>query len=235
MTVAGDWIKVEHATLDKPEVLRMAEMLGISRDAIVGLLVRYFVWLDRNLSPECPDCVRNVSRKSLDESLHCSGFAASIEAIGWARFDDDAWLMHVINADRHNGKPAKTRAVESKKKSGKRLDAVREMSGSKPDTIGTREEKNITTTPIVPADFERFWRLYPKRVGKADAMRAWLKVKPDALLTARIFAAVEQQRRSDQWTKDDGKFIPHPSTWLNQHRWDDEPVDIVRPSRRVVV
>lgn len=34
--------------------------------------------------------------------------------------------------------------------------------------------------------------------------------------------AVERQKCSDQWTQNNGQFIPHPATWLNQGRWDDE-------------
>lgn len=35
--------------------------------------------------------------------------------------------------------------------------------------------------------------------------------------------SLEVQVNSKQWTKDNGQFIPHPSTWLNQSRWEDEP------------
>ena len=37
-----------------------------------------------------------------------------------------------------------------------------------------------------------------------------------------LLSAVEKQKKSEQWTKNDGQFIPNPSTWLNQGRWDDE-------------
>lgn len=37
----------------------------------------------------------------------------------------------------------------------------------------------------------------------------------------KILAAVQAAKRSDQWTKDGGQFIPHPATWINQGRWDD--------------
>jgi hypothetical protein len=138
--VAGDWIKVEHATLDKPEVLRAAEMLGISRDAALGLLFRYWVWLDKNLSDSCPGFVRNVSRKSLDDVLHCTGFSGCLEAIGWAEFDDSAWVLRVTNADRHNGNTAKNRALDAKRK------AVTRATGQNPDQ--RREEKRRVNTSL---------------------------------------------------------------------------------------
>ena len=36
--------------------------------------------------------------------------------------------------------------------------------------------------------------------------------------------AIEKQKKSAQWTKNDGQFIPHPTTWLNGKRWEDEVV-----------
>ena len=142
--MAGVWIKVEHATADKPEITRAAEMLGISRREALGLFFDFWIWLDNNLSGSCPGVVRNVSRKSLDQSLACPGFAATLEAIGWGEFDEKAWTLHITNAERHNGNTAKSRALDSKRKSEKR----REMSGGEPDNSRNREEKrreDITT------------------------------------------------------------------------------------------
>ena len=77
--------------------------------------------------------------------------------------------------------------------------------------------------------FTRFWGLYPKRVGKGEARRAWRKLKVDDPLMAKIEKAIEAQKTSEQWAREGGQFIPHPATWLNQERWEDdaktEPLD----------
>jgi hypothetical protein len=70
--------------------------------------------------------------------------------------------------------------------------------------------------------FEEFWSTYPKKVGKEAARKAWKKVKPSAELFDKIIVAVGQGKHSDQWTREGGRFIPNPATWLNQGRWDDE-------------
>ena len=151
--MAGDWIKLEHSTLDKPEVLRTAEMLGVSRDSAIGVFVRYFVWLDRNLSGSCPDVVRNVSRKSLDDVLGCAGFAACLQSVGWAEIDENAWALRVINAERHNGNTAKSRALDARRKRKSRPVSVLETSGHGPDENRTREEKRrVTTTSSLRSD-----------------------------------------------------------------------------------
>ena len=71
-------------------------------------------------------------------------------------------------------------------------------------------------------DFERFWNAYPRHTAKANATKAFNKLKPDDALIDKMLKAIEQQKKSDQWQRDNGQYIPHPSTWLNQRRWEDE-------------
>lgn len=69
--------------------------------------------------------------------------------------------------------------------------------------------------------FAAFWAAYPRKVGKAAARKVWDRIRPNAGLHARMLAAVEAQKQSAQWRRDGGQYIPHPSTWLGQGRWDD--------------
>ena len=68
-------------------------------------------------------------------------------------------------------------------------------------------------------DFDRFWQVYPKKVGKKDARRAFDKVTVD---TDTLISAVNRQKKSGQWCRDGGQFIPNPATWLRSERWNDE-------------
>ncbi len=76
------------------------------------------------------------------------------------------------------------------------------------------------------ASFERFWAAYPKKTAKKQALKAWHKLwqelEPDKALIDVILSSLEQQKRSVQWTKDGGQFIPYPASWLNGRRWEDE-------------
>jgi len=71
-------------------------------------------------------------------------------------------------------------------------------------------------------NFELFWQAYPKKVKKQRALRAWQKQKIPPKTLPAIIKAIKKQDQSDEWIKDDGQFIPHPSTWLNDRRWEDE-------------
>lgn len=70
--------------------------------------------------------------------------------------------------------------------------------------------------------FTRFWEQYPKKVAKVDARKAFNRLNPDDELLGVMLSALERHKASDGWTKDGGRFIPYPSTWINQRRWEDE-------------
>jgi hypothetical protein len=72
--------------------------------------------------------------------------------------------------------------------------------------------------------FDEFWANYPKKTGKADARKSWKRAKVTVDLHDRIITAIEQAKHTEQWQRDNGRFIPNPATWINQGRWDDEPM-----------
>ena len=70
--------------------------------------------------------------------------------------------------------------------------------------------------------FEEFWKAYPKKTAKKNALNAWEKINPNEELLKAILSALEQQKKSVQWQRERGQFIPYPATWLNGRRWEDE-------------
>lgn len=70
----------------------------------------------------------------------------------------------------------------------------------------------------VENEFAEFWSAYPNKVGKPKALLAWKSKKPDL---NTVLASLRRWKASEQWTKDGGRFIPHPTTWLNREGWND--------------
>ncbi len=70
--------------------------------------------------------------------------------------------------------------------------------------------------------FNRFWQAYPKHKAKQTALKAFKKLNVDESLLEIMLKAIEQQKQSPQWQRDNGQYIPYPATWLNQRRWEDE-------------
>ena len=70
--------------------------------------------------------------------------------------------------------------------------------------------------------FGLFWQAYPKKVGKGYAQECFKKIKPSRKLLDTMLEAIAKQKKSDMWKRDKGQYIPNPSTWLNQKRWEDD-------------
>lgn len=121
-------------------------------------------------------------------------------------------------------KRAQARAGKNKQEQNVTNDNKTEQNDSnnttktKTETDTNTKNKNQNTSPL----FDQFWNAYPRHVNKQGAMKVFEKAKIDNELLAVILKAIERQKESDQWTKDGGQFIPHPATWLNQKRWEDE-------------
>ena len=70
--------------------------------------------------------------------------------------------------------------------------------------------------------FEEFWKAYPKKVGKGYAQECFKKIRVSRKLLDTMLEAIAKQKKSDMWKRDKGQYIPNPSTWLNQKRWEDD-------------
>ena len=68
--------------------------------------------------------------------------------------------------------------------------------------------------------FDAFWSEYPKKKSKGQALKAWKKIK--AAEREAIMGGLARAKRSRQWLKDNGEYIPYPATWLNARGWEDE-------------
>jgi len=96
--------------------------------------------------------------------------------------------------------------------------------------IDTNSKRRNSLTYDNPA-FKRFWDAYPKKDAKAAALKAFTKLNPDDVLLSVIHKAIDAKRNTEQWTKENGKFVPMASTWLNGRRWEDE-VQTTQPAER---
>lgn len=122
-----------------------------------------------------------------------------------------------------NSAPKRTRAPR-----------VVDASPREEDAQGGREGKgSINPLPLsgggasdkvheFPPGFDRFWQAYPRKTAKPQAAKAFARLRPDEPLLQRMLAALDLQRQSPQWQRDGGQFVPHPSTWINGRRWEDE-------------
>jgi hypothetical protein len=88
-------------------------------------------------------------------------------------------------------------------------------------------EPSLNQSPLPPgggaSGFDALFSIYPNHDNRAKAERRYRRLAPTAALQQTMRSAIEAQRLSRRWTKDDGEFVPEFATWLRNERWRDEP------------
>lgn len=82
--------------------------------------------------------------------------------------------------------------------------------------------KNMRNACANAPDFELFWNAYPRKKDRKKAYERFKKIDFKKHPFEHIMKSLEQQKMSEDWKKEDGKFIPLPTTWIGGERWNDE-------------
>jgi len=121
--------------------------------------------------------------------------------------------------------------IEQASKAGK-ASAVQRKSNSRSTDVQrsfnqpiTNNQQPITNNQLntighLVDDFDIFWQHYPKKTGKEAARKSFNKIRPNIEV---VLEALNWQKKSEQWFKNGGQYVPNPATWINQHRWEDQP------------
>jgi hypothetical protein len=134
--MSGDWMKIELELPDKPEVYRIAGILGLDPDAVVGKLFRVWSWFDKHTEA---GNAAGVTYALLDRITGVTGFAEAMALAGWLEQRGSELL--IPNFDRHNGKTAKNRALTAKRVAVKRTKCNAESNAQSVTYALPREEK----------------------------------------------------------------------------------------------
>ncbi|NWA30078.1 hypothetical protein HX817_00900 [Pseudomonas sp. C6002] len=159
--MAGDWIKFELTTLDKPEVCQIADLADIDPDAVVGKLMRVWGWFDQQTeNGNAP----SVSKKLLDRLVGVTGFCEHMKSVHWML--EAEGVISLPHFDRHNGKTAKNRLLTAKRvanhKAGNAKGNAANVSGALPKEEKRREDQNPLSAhervdPRMPSEMTLEW------------------------------------------------------------------------------
>lgn len=140
------------------------------------------------------------------------------------------WPAAKQSIDNTREKSEQMRSNRIKSEQTKTNDIKTEQIVTKPnspfDKDKVKDKVNNKSTIVLSANerdrrFDKFWSVYPRHEGKQAAVKAFDKLKPDDTMLETMVNAILKQKRTDQWS--DPRYIPHPATWLNGRRWEDEP------------
>lgn len=136
--MAGDWIKVQKDTPDKPEVLAIASRLNIDPDAVTGKLIRIWSWFDTHTTN---GNALSVTFSFLDRLTGVTGFAEQVALVGW--LEQNGHELTLPNFNFHNGETAKKRAMGKNRTEKSRSNAESNASSvTETSPEKRREEKS---------------------------------------------------------------------------------------------
>ena len=82
--------------------------------------------------------------------------------------------------------------------------------------------------------FNEFWKAYPKKRDKKKSHIKFLSVCKNEQVYKSIMDGLGKQVASADWLKNNGQYIPYPTTWLNGERWNDEVDEFNTSSSREI-
>jgi hypothetical protein len=191
--MAGDWIKLQKDTPDKPEVLAIAARLGIDQDAVVGKLVRVWSWFDTHTTD---GNALSVTFSFIDRLTGVTGFAEQVALVGW--LEQKGHELTLPNFDFHNGETAKKRAM-GKNRTEKHRSNVESNDASVTEVLPEkrREEKSINKEKAADAFVLPDWM--PIKTWEAFlAMRKKIKKPATDKAIELLVAKLERYKANGQ-------------------------------------
>ena len=240
------WIQVHQQLKDHRKLLSAADVLEVEPPHMLGLIVSFWLWALDNAPT---GSLKGISSRMIARAAQWSGdpddFVAALSDAGFIKITPDGMELHdwyeyagkLIDqreAEKNRSRRRRAAASAAKSKDGKATDGRptddQQKAGGRVDQSRVEKEEPPIAPEGAPEEkqdaqerrFAEFWEAYPKKVGKKDALSKWSRLKPDADLFERIMRAVTNAKKSAEWKRENGRFIPNPSTWINQGRWDDE-------------
>jgi len=201
-----DWHQFQHYKNRKPPWIRLYSTLiddpeyhNLSSEAAKALPLIWLAASEYSIDGILPDIKRLAFRMHYDSAV----LAKLITELNhWIICEDNTMLAECL----HRAIPEQSRA-ETERETEQR----------------ERQSNTHTRKTKTNIEFDIFWKAYPKKVGKALALKAFQKALKSGLPTMDILVAkIEKLRMSGQWKRENGQYIPNPATWLNRGGWDDE-------------
>ena len=201
------WIESHDTIWEHHKVAKLCQLLEIGKPQVVGHLhaIWHFTlrnaWRDANLESWGDAEIERGAlwdgeRYALVKALREVGFLDGFIVHDWMERAGGLIRERIYNEQRRK-KPAKIKLNPS-----------------------IRHTK--ISIPVSPSNdsFELFWAIYPRRINRLQARKAWEKIKDIPSIDV-LRKAIESQRQALKWDEKP-EYIPHASTWLNGRRWEDD-------------
>lgn len=229
---------------EDPIVISIAARLNVDEFSVVGRLHRIWSWADRHLAD---GLALGITTDWIDHFVRLEGFSIALLETGWLVKIEKG---NLLDSDQNPLDSFSETFLDSSRfllenygggdlggvvfpRFFRFLEGKTTKTNTKTNPTPTRErgtekeprkqiEKKVSRIEKTES-FSIFWKAYPRKDSKVPAQRAFEKVCTTDEQLDVLLDAIKKFKECEQWTRDGGKYIPFASTWLNQHRWEDEP------------
>lgn len=234
------WIESHQSLANHPKIFKLSSLTGYETDKCLAKMHRLWWWA--LTYAEDGDLKRfDFKEIGLGVGIEDAGEAKKfVQAIIDSGFIDKNemkihdWLDYAgryLHSKYHSSNPLKWKRILKKyagKPKGRLKATFRTDIPNQPNqpNLPTDTRRTVKDPPAPSAGgkqlFDQFWAAYPKHKARAEAVKAFLKIHPDEQLLARMLSSIERAKTSDDWKRQNGRYVPYPATWLNGRRWEDE-------------
>ena len=172
--MAGEWIKMRIDLASDPAVVRIRRATGIDADAVVGKLHRLWAWADTHTAD---GTAAGLDVEWVDELTGCKGFGEAMIATGWLKADADG--LRFANFERHNGRPAKVRALAKTRMERVRCATSATLAQPEEEKKERREEIQKPAAPVPTSDPPKASRSPAQARVSWSADAGWHGITPE--------------------------------------------------------
>lgn len=224
------WFRFYHDALDDPKVQRLPP------DTFkfwVNLLCLASRSDDRGVIAMRPEEVAFALRCADDDaSRHLSVLLDG----GLVEVKDSTYLIHNWDVRQRKSDNVSSRVSAHRERKQRSIEEnvtlpvtgnVTLLPSAREDTDTERDtEENPPKSPTVPASLKRIWDAYPEHRRLGDPVLLigiWNRIRHEVGDIGPLLTRIELWQKSDQWTKEDGQYIPGLKRFLNEGIWKQEP------------
>ncbi len=209
------WISV-HETVMSAKLRKLAKAIGCSQNEALGILTRLWLWGIRNadkygnIVEADKEDIEDVLSVGLTHTVEPEHVVQCLIDIGYIEEVDSHLKFH--NWDIWQVEWYKL--MENRQKWREDYKKKKEMRNTG-NTTETEPKRRTKKKNDYPEDFEKFWQVYPRRIGKGEAYKCYNARIKDGWKPENLIQAAERYALQIEKMHTEEKYIKHPKTFLS--------------------
>lgn len=224
------WISIHEQIIGK-KLRTLSKKIGCSQNEALGMLVKLWLWAINNVKKDgcivdaSPDDVSDIIKAGIDSRYDPDVAVQAMINTGW--IDDYDGMLYIHDWDTWQAQWYKAISVREdaarrkrKQRERERQRKLAEAKSNTADCVTASEndgsDKKTEKRNAYPLSFEKFWKIYPRKIGKGDAYKKYMARINDGWSENDLLSAAEAYADKCSSEHTDAKYIKHPKTFLSE-------------------